>query len=96
MQEKATGSLREREEPKRHIRRPEKGAAADVPRPLGECGELVTTCEAAAVMHISERQVARMCADGRLRAVKVGKLWRINRDALGEYLGLRQTSYWAS
>lgn len=53
-----------------------------------EYGELMTAAQAAEVMRVSPRQVARMCARGELKAVRVGKLWRVNRDALAERLGL--------
>lgn len=40
------------------------------------------------VLNVSGRTIARMCEQGKLKAVKVCSLWRINRDALFEYAGL--------
>ena len=39
-------------------------------------------------MQVTTRQVAKMCERGKLRSVKVGRLWRVNRDALAAYLGI--------
>lgn len=36
----------------------------------------------------TERTIRRMCERGELKAVKAGRQWRINRDALLEQMGL--------
>ena len=50
--------------------------------------ELLDTEQAARILNVNVRTVTRMCATGKLKAVKVMSLWRINRDALLEYAGL--------
>lgn len=50
--------------------------------PLVSCKQLAEVCGC------SERHIARMCKAGQLKAVKLGKIWRINRDAAAERLGL--------
>lgn len=40
------------------------------------------------VLNVSARTISRMCEQGKLKAVKVNSLWRINRDALLAYAGL--------
>ena len=50
---------------------------------------LLTVREAARdVLHVSERTVTRLCVSGEIKAVKLGGQWRINRDALLDYVGL--------
>ena len=36
----------------------------------------------------SDREVRKMCADGQVKAIKVGKNWRIYRDSLLRHIGL--------
>lgn len=50
--------------------------------------ELMTAKQAADFMHVSNRLVERMCERGDLKAVKVGRSWRIHRNALATQLGL--------
>lgn len=50
--------------------------------------ELLDTEQAARILNVHVRTVTRMCAQGKLKAVKVMSLWRINRDALLDYAGL--------
>lgn len=45
--------------------------------------------EAAEILRVHPRTVARMCERGELKAVKVRSLWRINREALFEFAGLK-------
>ncbi|MDN0063523.1 helix-turn-helix domain-containing protein [Collinsella ihumii] len=40
------------------------------------------------MLGVNERTVTRMCVAGKLKAVKVMSLWRINRDALLEFAGI--------
>ncbi len=63
------------------------GGAATGAR-IRELPELLTPKQAAGVMQVTTRQVAKMCERGKLRSVKVGRLWRVNRDALAAYLGI--------
>ena len=50
--------------------------------------ELLSTREAARMRNESTRTVNRLCLDGKLKAVRIGYQWRINRRALREYAGL--------
>lgn len=50
--------------------------------------DLLNPKQASRILNVNERTVTRMCNAGKLKAVKVGSLWRINRDALLEYAGL--------
>ena len=54
----------------------------------GTLPALLSAKQAAGIMGVSERTVTRMCEQGKLKAVKVMSLWRINRDALLEFAGL--------
>lgn len=49
---------------------------------------LLDSRQAARVLNVSERTVTRLCNRGKIRARRVGRLWRINRDALLEDTGL--------
>ena len=48
----------------------------------------MTPQEVASLLGCSPKHVRDMCADGRIRAAQIGKLWHINRAALLEQLGL--------
>lgn len=50
--------------------------------------ELLSTSQAAQVLNVSTRAVTDLCKRGRIKAVRIGKLWRINRDALFEFAGI--------
>ena len=50
--------------------------------------ELISIVEAARMLNVSTRTVNRLCLDGKLRAVRIGSQWRINRKALREAAGL--------
>lgn len=54
----------------------------------GELSVLLSSKEAAGILGVSDRTVTRMCEQGKLKAVKVMSLWRINRDALLDFAGL--------
>ncbi len=45
-----------------------------------------TPKEASELLSVSVRSIERACADGTLRAVKLGTDWRIPRTAIGEML----------
>ncbi|MBM6665343.1 helix-turn-helix domain-containing protein [Flavonifractor plautii] len=49
--------------------------------------EILTVKEAAALLKTSRQQICRMIQNGELPAVKVGREWRISRNALLDYLG---------
>ena len=49
--------------------------------------EILTVKEAAALLKTSRQQIRRMIQNGELPAVKVGREWRISRNALLDYLG---------
>ena len=42
------------------------------------------------LMGISVPSVRRMCGEGRIKAVTVGKQWRISRDYLRGFMGLEE------
>ena len=50
--------------------------------------ELISITEAARMLNVSTRTVNRFCLDGKLKAVRIGCQWRINRRALREAAGL--------
>ncbi|OUN18627.1 MULTISPECIES: helix-turn-helix domain-containing protein [unclassified Flavonifractor] len=49
--------------------------------------EVLTVKEAAALLKTSRQQIRRMIQNGELPAVKVGREWRISKNALLDYLG---------
>lgn len=53
---------------------------------LSELPPLLTTQQAAAILNVHQRTVARMCELGKLKAVRVMSVWRINRDALFDFV----------
>lgn len=53
---------------------------------------MLTAAQAARILNVSERTVARMCANGDMKAAKVCSVWRINRDALLDQYGLAKVS----
>ena len=55
---------------------------------FAEMPELLDTKQAAEILNVNVRTVARMCEQGKLKAVKVMSLWRINRDALLKFAGI--------
>jgi excisionase family DNA binding protein len=51
-----------------------------------ELEELLLPAEVARILRVTVRTVERYCAQGKLRAVKVGRLWRIPQSSLQEFL----------
>lgn len=49
--------------------------------------EILTVKEAAALLKTSRQQIRRMIQNGELPAVKIGREWRISKNALLDYLG---------
>lgn len=37
---------------------------------------------------VSDRYIRKLCEDGTVKAVKMGRVWRVNRDSLLEFCGL--------
>lgn len=50
--------------------------------------ELISIGEAASMLNVSPRTVNRLYLDGKLKAVRIGCRWRINRKALRKAAGL--------
>lgn len=48
--------------------------------------ELLTPKEVAKILRVSPRTVQRWVKAGKLRAVRAGRLWRIPKEALVEFL----------
>lgn len=53
---------------------------------MGESKEILEVGEVAAYLGVGNVTVHRWCRDGRLPCFKVGRLWRIRREALDEFL----------
>lgn len=51
--------------------------------------DLLTCAEVADALRVSARTVVNLCREGNLRAYRVGKSWRIEREAVDEYLAGR-------
>lgn len=49
---------------------------------------VLTVKQAATLLGCGERSVCRMCERGQIKAAKVMKMWRINKAALLEYIGI--------
>ena len=49
---------------------------------------LLTVAQAEATGAASGRKIRQMCADGELKATKIGSDWRIGRDAFLRHFGL--------
>lgn len=49
---------------------------------------LISTGQGSALGIASEREMRRMCQNGTIKAIRVGRHWRIHRDALLEQFGL--------
>lgn len=49
---------------------------------------LMTPREAAEIAGVSERHIRKLCERGELRAVKLGKAWRVNRAAFLALCGI--------
>jgi excisionase family DNA binding protein len=51
-----------------------------------ELEELLLPAEVARILRVTTRTIERYCKQGKLRAVKVGRRWRIPRSALEDFL----------
>lgn len=54
----------------------------------GALPPILSTHEAAQALRVCDSMAGKLCRSGKLRAVKVGKNWRVNRDSLLEFAGL--------
>lgn len=50
--------------------------------------DIVDPMPVARLLGISDRSVYRLCQNGTFKAVKCGKLWRINRDSVLSHIGV--------
>lgn len=50
------------------------------------CPLIMSVEEAAAALHVCPSSVRRLCRSGQLRALKLGRIWRVPRIALDELL----------
>lgn len=55
---------------------------------IGTLPPMLSIRQTEPLLNVSGRTIYRMCTNGKLKAVKVNNVWRINRDALLEYAGL--------
>lgn len=53
---------------------------------------LLTVDQAAEYLQVSSRWVRRILREGHLKGVKIGKLWRVEPEALEEYVKARRKS----
>lgn len=49
---------------------------------------LLTAQQAAKLLNVSDKHVRDLCARGDIKSVRIGKSWRIGRDALLEQYGI--------
>lgn len=61
-------------------------SSASAPPERGKEEELLTFPEAGAILKVKRTRLYAMLRTGELRAVKIGKLWRISRKSIEEYL----------
>jgi excisionase family DNA binding protein len=54
--------------------------------PRQELNELLLPAEVARILRVTPRTIERYCKKGKLKAIKVGRLWRIPRSSLEEFL----------
>ena len=47
---------------------------------------LLTTKEAADRLGVKEAYIKRMCREGKLNGIKVGKFWRVTKTAIAEFI----------
>ena len=59
---------------------------------LNEYPDMVNANEAAEILSCSPKTVSKLCREGKLRAMKVGKSWSIPLMALKDFI-LLQTHY---
>lgn len=67
---------------------------ADITRAIKAAEALLTVSEAADLLAVSSRTVARLCADGGMPAFRVGRQWRIDAADLRRWLEARKSGTW--
>ncbi len=66
-------------------------AQSKIPTSVGDLKSLPVLLNietASGIPQISDRQMRKWCEDGTIKAVKMGRVWRVNRDSLLEFCGL--------
>lgn len=66
-------------------------AQSNIPTNVGDLKSLPVLLNietASGIPQISDRQMRKWCEDGTIKAVKMGRVWRVNRDSLLEFCGL--------
>ena len=53
--------------------------------------KLYTVQEAAELAKVSCAQIRAMLSEGEIQGIKVGALWRVNKDAFDAFLGLGES-----
>ncbi len=53
---------------------------------MGNETELLTIQQVMSYLHVADETVYRYIRSGKLKAIRVGGLWRVSREALGEFL----------
>ena len=59
-----------------------------IKRALESPAPVIDTATAGAFLEVDPRTAARMCEKGKLKAIKVMSMWRINKAAFFEMLGI--------
>ena len=49
---------------------------------------LLTADEAAELLRVNKRTVTRLCCEGKLKSVRIGRQWRINAEELMKRCGV--------
>ena len=59
---------------------------SDIEESLAYLSDMTCPEEVASVLKVSSRTVANMCTNGKIKGIKFGKLWRIPKRFLIDYL----------
>ena len=51
-----------------------------------EYGDLLTVYEVAEMMSVGKNRVYQLLADGKLKALRLGRVWKIPRQAVVEFI----------
>lgn len=52
--------------------------------------EIMTTRELAAYLRLHEITICKYAAEGRIPAIRIGRIWRFDKDAIDRWIGGRQ------
>lgn len=55
---------------------------------INELPTVLSVKETAMFLNLPEQTISRQCKNGMIRATKVGKQWRITREAIAQMLGV--------